>query len=64
MKIHLKKQLSLFVCLVLVMSMVTPVPIYGEGDEPTLVLSPAYLTKSQQDQTVTMEIRLPVLVKL
>ena len=49
MKIHLKKQLSLFVCLVLVMSMVTPVPIYGEGDAPTLVLSPAYLTKSQQD---------------
>jgi len=60
MKIDLKKQLSLFVCLVLVMSMVTPVPIYGEGDAPTLVLSPAYLTKSQQDQTVTMEIRLPV----
>ena len=48
MKIHLKKQLSLFVCLVLVMSVVTPVPIYGEGDEPTLVLSPAYLTKANR----------------
>ena len=63
MKTKLKKQVSMLVCLMMIMSLMTPVPTYAAGeteDFPTLVLSPAYLVKSDQEQTVTMEIRLPV----
>lgn len=63
MKTKRKKQVSLLVCLILVVSLVTPVPAYAQGEQedfPTLVLSPSYLIKSDQEQTVTMEIRLPV----
>lgn len=63
MKTKLKKHVSLLMCLMMIVSLMTPVPAYAAGeteDFPTLILSPAYLVKSDQEQTVTMEIRLPV----
>jgi len=63
MKTCLKKQVSVLVCFFLLLGIVTPFPVYGEDDVPTATLSPAYLIKSDQPQTVTMYVRLPATTK-
>ena len=59
MKTCLKKQVSVLLCFFLLISILTPFPIHGEDDVPTATLSPTYLIKSDQAQTVTMNVRLP-----
>ena len=59
MKTCLKKQVSVLLCFFLLISILTPFPIHGEDDVPTATLSPNYLIKSDQAQTVTMNVRLP-----
>ena len=63
MKTCLKKQVSVLVCFFLLLGIVTPFPVYGEDDVPMATLSPAYLIKSDQPQTVTMYVRLPATTK-
>lgn len=63
MKTCLKKQVSVLVCFFLLLGIVTPFPVYGKDDVPTATLSPAYLIKSDQPQTVTMYVRLPATTK-
>lgn len=63
MKTCLKKQVSVLVCFFLLLGIVTPFPVYGEDDVPTATLSPAYLIKRDQPQTVTMYVRLPATTK-
>lgn len=63
MKTCLKKQVSVLVCFFLLLGTVTPFPVYGEDDVPMATLSPAYLIKSDQPQTVTMYVRLPATTK-
>lgn len=63
MKTCLKKQVSVLVCFFLLLGTVTPFPVYGEDDVPTATLSPAYLIKSDQPQTVTMYVQLPATTK-
>ena len=63
MKTCLKKQVSVLLCFFLLISILTPFPIHGEDDVPTATLSPTYLIKSDQAQTVTMNVRLPATTK-
>lgn len=60
MKKHIKKHFAILLSVCLVLGMLVPIPVRGEGEEIYLVLSKETVIKSSKDQTIEMSVRMPV----